>query len=619
MKERNDLSKLSENARLSLKLASQISQQLGSTQICPDHIFLGILTNEDSLGFMGKDISNIFQLIVGASPLEIDKKRLSKEINLSKEASEVIWSAYSFASKLSHVYVGTEHIILAILKRNDLDFVKRLSKIGIDYKRFEETLFSVATYPIGILSKPNINNQNLNDQGALIAFGRDLVFEAVSGKIDPVVGRESELAKIINILSRRKKNNPLIVGESGVGKTALVEALALKIANNDVPASLKDCKIIALDVASIMAGSKMRGDVEEKMLAIIEEVSNSKNTIVFIDEIHNILSSHIPGMPSDIVTVIKPALLRNDFRCIGATTLAEYRNYMEEDDALVRRFQPVVLEETSIIETVEILKKIKPVLEAHHGVSINYRILVDAVKLADRYVSDRYLPDKAIDLLDEACATRKLEAEAEYGDITKKIDELKKVEGEKESLIKDGKMEKASKLKDKVKKIKKQIEKWKQAKEKISKSKRYEVGLSTIRNVISKWTGIPVDTLGSNEKSSLINLSKRLANRVVGQTEAINAVSNAIKRARTGISDIDRPWASFLFLGPTGVGKSELAKVLTKELFGDSDKLIQIDMSELMEMHSVSKLIGSPPGYIGYKEGGQLTEQVRQNPHCVIL
>ncbi|MCK9368912.1 ATP-dependent Clp protease ATP-binding subunit [Candidatus Dojkabacteria bacterium] len=624
MKDENNLSKLSENAKLSVKLASQISTQLGSAQICPDHIFLGILTNEESLGFrtiktMGKDISNIFQLIVGSSPIEIDKRRLSKEINLSKDASEIIWSAYSWANKLSHVYVGTEHIMLAILRRTDLDFVKRLGKIGIDYKKFEDTLFNFATYPLGILSKPNIGNPGIDEQSSLSTFGRDLVLQANQGKIDPVVGREEELKKIINILSRRKKNNPLIVGESGVGKTALVEALALKIASGNVPTSLKDCRIVSLDIASIMAGSKMRGDVEERMLAIIEDVINSKNTIVFIDEIHNILSSHIPGMPSDIVTIIKPALLRNDFRCIGATTLSEYRNYMEEDNALVRRFQPVMVEETSIIETVAILKKMRPVLEEHHGVTINYRILADAVKLADRYVSDRYLPDKAIDLLDEACATRKLEAEGEYGDITKKTDELRAIEIEKEDEIKSGKLEKASKLKTKELKIQKEIERWNHAKEKISRSKRYEVGIDTIRGVISKWTGIPVDTLGSGEKSSLLNLDKQLARRVIGQTEAINAVANAIKRARTGISDMERPWASFLFLGPTGVGKSELAKALTKELFGDSDKLIQIDMSELMEIHSVSKLIGSPPGYIGYKEGGQLTEQVRQNPHCVIL
>ncbi|MCC7290413.1 ATP-dependent Clp protease ATP-binding subunit [bacterium] len=620
----NILTKLSENARQSINLAAEIAIQMFSHEIEPIHIFLGIIHNKASLGTrtlytMGVDMGDILKYIVNDKQFEFKKDSKTRlDFNLSESTKKIIRGAYSIASKLSHVYVGTEHILLSLLKQQD-EFTLNLGKKGLDYKAFEEALFNYATYPMGILSKPDNVPSIMPEQSALSVFGRDLVKEAEAGQLDPVIGRDTEIEKIINVLSRRKKNNPIIVGEAGVGKTALIEALSQRIADGNVPQALKESRIIALDISSIMAGSKMRGDVEEKMMAIVKEVTSSSDIIVFIDEIHNILSSGIPGMPSDIVAVLKPALTRNDFRCIGATTSNEYRQYFEEDNALVRRFQPVFVEETSVLDTIQILKRIKPILETHHGVRISKEALEGSVKLSDRYVSERFLPDKAIDLLDEAAATMKLEAEAEYGGISDLLSELRTVQVEKVSAIKKDLMEEAQVLKSKEHKLKSEIDKFEKKRLEVAKSKEYEVDISTVRKVVSKWTGIPITTLGNDERSGLININKSLNRRVVGQNEAVDVVSNAIKRARTGISDEDRPWASFLFLGPTGVGKTELAKALTEELFGNEDRLVQIDMSELMEMHSVSKLIGSPPGYIGYREGGQLTEKIRQHPHSVVL
>ncbi|KKR06423.1 MAG: ATPase AAA-2 domain protein [candidate division WS6 bacterium GW2011_GWF2_39_15] len=620
------LSKLSDNAKASLKIASEASKLLSANEVAPHHLFVGIVLNSKSLASrtiltMGFDIEKITKEIMGVTGTDFITIEKTKEtdIRLSSESQEVLREAYAIAHKLSHVYVGTEHILLALLKADKTELGRKLYTQGLDYKSVEEALFNFATYPAGILSKPENGPSMIMEQSALAAFGRDLVKESREGKLDPIVGREEEIEKMVNIISRRKKNNPLIVGEAGVGKTALVEALAQRIADGNVPQALKDAKIVALDISSIMAGSKMRGDVEEKMIAIIKEVTSSPNTILFIDEIHNVLSSGIPGVPSDMSGILKPALTRGDFRCIGATTMSEYTKYMEEDNALVRRFQAVLVEETSIADTIKILRRIKPILEAHHNVRIGKEALETAVKLSDRYVSDRYLPDKAIDLLDEAAATRKLAVEKEYSQISDLMNELRTTQLEKETDIKKGRMAEALEQKEQEGTLKKKIKQLEKERSISQKSREYEVDITTIRNVVSKWTGIPVATLGSDERSSLINLESTLGRKVVGQEEAVQSVASAIKRARTGISDENRPWASFLFLGPTGVGKTELAKVLTKILFGDEDRLIQIDMSEMMEMHSVSKLIGSPPGYVGYREGGQLTEKIRQQPHSVIL
>ena len=368
-----------------------------------------------------------------------------------------------------------------------------------------------------------------------------------------------------------------------------------------------------------MAGSRMRGDVEEKMLGIVDEVVESNNIILFIDEIHNILSSGVPGSPSEIASILKPALLRDDFRCIGATTTDEYSAYFENDNALARRFQPIMLKEPTIEESIQILKNLKPIFEAHHNINISNDAVELAVTLSDRYISDRYLPDKAIDLLDEASATKRLSVEGEYENISSLTAKLRGIQTAKKEYILRGQMEMAEKYKKNELSLLEKIKKLEIKREKSKKEKSREVNVEDIRIVVSSWTGIPLNTLGSKEKSALLRLDSRIKKLVIGQNEAVEGVVSAIKRARTGISDVSRPWASFLFLGPTGVGKTQLAKILASELFGDEDRLVQIDMSEMMEMHSVSKLIGSPPGYVGYQEGGWLTEKVRRNPHCVIL
>jgi len=617
-------SRLSKNAKVSLRYASIIAEHLKSKSVEPEHILVGIFLNESALATktiltMGFNVKDTLSRVLGVSNLDIviDTKT-PREIKFSKNSQTVLRKSFDWSQRYSHVYVGTEHLMLAILESKDI-FIKDLSKHGLDIKRFQKQLAEYATYPLGVLAKPEFTNSNLRNEGLLEVIGKNLVDVAREGKLDPLVGREDELNDMVKILSRRRKNNPIVVGDAGVGKTVLVEGLAQKIADGNVPPSLRDMKIVSLDVASIMAGSKMRGDVEEKVLEIVNEVVESNNTILFIDEIHTILTSGLPGSSSEIASILKPALLRDDFRCIGATTTDEYSGYFESDNALARRFQPIFLKEPSLEETVRILTNLKPILEAHHSINISDEAISLSVTLSDRYISDRYLPDKAIDLLDEASATKRLALEGEYGELSEIVSKLRSLQNAKEEYILKGRMESAANLKLKEASLKRKVSKLEAKRELRKKKKSSVVNADDVRKVVSNWTGIPLNTLGVKEKSALLKLDENINSFVVGQKEAVKAVVSAIKRARTGISDEDRPWASFLFLGPTGVGKTQLAKILAKELFGNEDNLVQIDMSEMMEMHSVSKLIGSPPGYVGYQEGGWLTEKVRRNPHSVIL
>ena len=620
------LSRLSKNARISLRNASIVAEHFKSEEITPKYILIGILLNRESLARktieeMGIEIGHLLNKLLDGSNLEItSNERKRRDIVLNQSSQEILRKAYDWSAKLSHVYVGTEHILLGILT-SEISLKKELENYKINSRNFRKQLGEYAIYPLGILTKPNIRPiiGSNGEESVIENIGIDLVSLAQEGRLDPVIGREEELDSLIKILSRRNKNNPMIIGEAGVGKTVLVEGLAQRIADGKVPPSLRDMRIVLLDVASIMAGSRMRGDVEEKVMNIVSEVVESSNTILFIDEIHNILSSGIPGSSSDIASILKPALLKDDFRCIGATTTEEYSMYIEEDNALARRFQPLQLEEATVEDTFEILKNIRVILESHHNLNIGEDAIESAVKLSDRYISNRYLPDKAIDLLDEACATKRIEIEGDYQDLSDLVNKLRVLQTTKSEQIEKGNMEKAEILNIQEEKLEKKIKKMEKECEKSKKRVDNTVNVDDVRNVVSKWTGIPLNTLGNKEKNALLKLEDELNKLVVGQKEAVEAVSNSIKRARTGISDEDRPWSSFLFLGPTGVGKSELAKALTKELFGDEDRLIQIDMSELMESHSVSKLIGSPPGYVGYREGGRLTEEVRRNPHSVIL
>lgn len=619
--------KLSENAKIAFRNAAQISSQFNSENIEPEYLFWGILLNKDSLavrlfgtmGFEAEDILKNFSDFVGIT-INTQSSKKPMKISFSKESSEIIRDAFRFANQMSHVYVGTEHIVSSILGKENLPFVRKLKRKGIDFEGYQDVLFNFATYPEGLLMKPSkIETEGLVEETALTVLGYDLVEAAKKGEFDPLIGREKELDMVVRILSRRKKNNPVIIGEAGVGKTALIEGLAERIAKGKVPPPLLNMRIFSLDVSAIIANSKLRGDIEEKVLAIIREVLNSDNIIVFIDEIHSILASSVPGSGVDIGSVLKPALLKDGFRCVGATTVEAYTQYFEEDSALVRRFQPVKLEEPSLADTEKILKQTKKLIEKHQKVSITQEAITSAVYLADRYISERYLPDKAIDLLDEAAATKRMEVESKYKGISKLHKDYKDLIFRKRDAVFVGKLELAKDYKLQEEGLKKEIEKMEKLRKRQTQKEHVEVDVNVIRKVISEWTGIPITTLDVAESKKLSRLDKILAKSVVGQKEAVNAVASSIKRARAGISSPNRPWASFLFLGPTGVGKTETAKVLTREIFGNEDKLIEIDMSEMMEVHSVSKLIGSPPGYVGYREGGQLTEMVRQNPHCVVL
>jgi ATP-dependent Clp protease ATP-binding subunit ClpC len=619
------LSRLSKNARISLRNAGIVAEHFETEEITPKYLFVGILLNRESLARktieeMDIETDKLLSKVLDGSNIDITTNGgKSREIRLSKTTQDILRKAYDWSAKLSHVYVGTEHILLGILT-SKIPLQKDLEKLGLDDVSFREKLGEFAIYPLGIISKPNVKMQGMDDDESIIEnIGIDLVALAKEGRLDPVIGREEELDSLIKILSRRNKNNPMITGEAGVGKTVLVEGLAQRIADGKVPPSLRDMRIVLLDVASIMAGSRMRGDVEEKVMNIVSEVVEDSNTILFIDEIHNILSSGIPGSSSDIASILKPALLKDDFRCIGATTTEEYSMHIEEDNALARRFQPIELKEASIEDTLQILRNIKPILESHHNINIDKEAIEASAKLSDRYVSNRYLPDKAIDLLDEACATKRIEIEGDYETLSNLVNRLRVLKKTKIQEITKGNMEKAEQIDEEENELEEKIEDLEKECEESKKRADNNVSIDDVRSVVSKWTGIPLNTLGSKEKNALLKLDKELEKRIIGQQEAVEAVSNAIKRARTGISDKTRPWASFLFLGPTGVGKSELAKALTKELFGNEDRLVQIDMSELMEGHSVSKLIGSPPGYVGYREGGRLTEEVRRHPHSVIL
>lgn len=617
-----------EKANMALNLAIDSAKKMGHTYVGSEHILLGLLREGDGVAYtvlseLGVDSNVISELMKEKIGTGI-RTRVTTD-DFTPRTKRILQIAVVQAARLGHNYVGTEHLLIAIVDESDSYAVRFLNELGVKEKdildKIENKLglsngleeSSYSNSPYSNKSRKNSNTKTLEQ------FGRDLTEMASKGEIDPVIGRHNEIERVIQILSRRSKNNPCLIGEPGVGKTAVAEGLALKIASGDVPEILKDKRIISLDLTGMIAGTKYRGDFEERIKNAMDEVKKAGNIILFIDELHTIIGAGSAEGSADAANILKPSLARGDFQVIGATTINEYRKNIEKDAALERRFQPVTVNEPSEEESIEILKGLRDRYEAHHKVKITDNSIEAAVKLSARYISDRFLPDKAIDLIDEAASRVRLRAYTAPDDLQEVETKIKNLDKEKEAAINAQDFESAAKIRDEEKSLKEELEnkkkKWSEKHEK----ENGEVTEEDIAHIVSSWTGIPVIQLTEEESERLLKMEDILHERIVGQDEAVTAVSRAIRRGRVGLKDPKRPVGSFIFLGPTGVGKTELCKALAEAMFGNENAMIRLDMSEFMEKHTVSKLVGSPPGYVGYDEGGQLTEKVRRNPYSVIL
>lgn len=608
-----------------LSIANELAVDLGNSYIGTEHILYGLACEEN--GVAGKVLEN--QNVTPEDILDKIEELIGGQVKenftvlgFTPRTKKILENAYLEAKKLGSNYIGTEHILVGIMKENDSLAIRILIDLDVN----PEDMYSDIAKTLNEFEE-SINNSNqekqesnsYNSTQSLNQFGTDLTKQAREGKLDPVIGRNEETDRVIEILSRRTKNNPCLIGEPGVGKTAVIEGLAQKIINGNIPENLKNKRVITLDITSMVAGAKYRGDFEERVKKCLAEVKKAQDIILFIDEIHTIVGAGAAEGAIDAANILKPLLARGEIQVVGATTIKEYRKYIEKDSALERRFQSVYIEEPSIDDTIRILKGIRDKYEAHHNVKITNDAIVAATHLSSRYINDRFLPDKAIDLIDEASSKVKLKSFIEPEYLKNMEKELDKITKEKEEAINTQNYERAAKLRDYenelIDKLEKENDSWKNKNNK----KVINIEKEDIEMVISKWTGIPTYKITESENEKLKNLEKSLHERVVGQEEAISAISKAIRRSRVGLKDPNRPIGSFLFLGPTGVGKTELTKALAESLFGNENSMIRIDMSEYMESHSVSKLIGSPPGYIGYDESNGLAEKVRRKPYSVIL
>ena len=586
------------------------AQKLGSEYVGVEHLLMGIASEKDSAGgkilhSFGITPEKIEQLLGGAHT-----SFFNRELYIAPRTKRVLELAAAEANELGNNYVGTEHLLLAILREGDGMTMSILERFGVTEDKMQKAFETVMN--------ESCKGGGSATLGDLSDYAIDLNERAKQGKIDPVIGRTNEINRVIQILSRRNKNNPVLIGEPGVGKTAIAEGLAQRIVENDVPEILKNCHIISLNMSSMVAGTKYRGEFEERLKKVIEEVKKHPEWILFIDELHTLVGAGATEGSMDAANIMKPALARGELRCIGATTLKEYKKYIEKDAALERRFQPVKVGEPTNEETVQILQGLRDKYEAFHKVKIPDEAIKEAVRLSSRYITDRFQPDKAIDVIDEAAAKIRMEASSAPKGLKQKEDELANIQKEKEAAVSAQNFEKAAVYRDQAKKLSDEIENlkkdWKGADQ-----DHLAVTPEDIAEVVAKWTGIPLQNLTQSDSERLLHLEDELHKRVVGQEEAVHAVAKAIRRARAGMKDPHRPIGSFMFLGTTGVGKTELAKALAECMFGSEKALIRFDMSEFMEKHEVSRLVGAPPGYVGYDEGGQLTDAVRKNPYSVIL
>lgn len=619
-------SRFTERARRVLMLAQQEAIRLGHDYIGTEHLLLGLIHEGEgvaakALGSLDIDLETVrgqVEQLIGRG------QGNGLELSYTPRAKKVIELAVEEALRLGHNYVGTEHILLGLIEEGDGVAAQVLLRLGADIQvvrqRVIELLGGVSTPGGGQQSNPHAGyaaggstNTPLLDQ-----YGRDLNKLAQEGKIDPVIGREQEIERVLQILSRRTKNNPVLIGEPGVGKTAVAEGLAQRIVENKIPEVLRSKRVVSLNMASIVAGAKYRGEFEERLKKIMDEIRQAGNVILFLDELHTLIGAGAAEGAIDAANILKPALARGELQTIGATTLNEYKKYVEKDAALERRFQPVMVGEPSVEDTIKILRGIRDKYEAFHKVQITDEAIESAVTLSHRYISDRFLPDKAIDLMDEAASRARLNALATPPDVTDLEKRLEKIRTEKEAAITVQEFERAAKLRDEEQKLRTELGE-KQKEHRQAGGERIVVSGEDIAQVVAIWTGIPVKKLAEEESERLLKLEEVLHNRVVGQDEAVKAVARAIRRARAGLKDPKRPIGSFIFLGPTGVGKTELARALAEAMFGDENAMIRLDMSEYMEKHTVSRLVGAPPGYVGYEEGGQLTDTVRRKPYSVIL
>ncbi len=620
--------KFTNSAEKAIEFANDIATSLGHNYIGTEHILYGLVKEGSGVAAKVLENQNITEELVLKEIEELIGRNENSQVNgtigFTPRTKRVIENAFREARKLGSDYIGTEHILIGIMREGDSIAVRIMLDLNVNPQKLYNEIVKVINEDDTSLSQnKNKNGQkslgSFNQTNTLNQYSTDLTKQAIEGKLDPIVGRKDEIERVIQILSRRTKNNPCLIGEPGVGKTAVVEGLAQKIIAEDVPEMLKNKRVVSIDISSMVAGAKYRGDFEERIKKCLNEVKKAGDIILFIDEIHTIVGAGSAEGAIDAANILKPLLARGEIQLIGATTLNEYRKYIEKDAALERRFSPVTVNEPTAEDTVKILKGIRDKYEAHHNVKITDEAIEAAVKMSVRYINDRFLTDKAIDLMDEAASCVKMKTYTQPDNLKELEEQIESTKNEKEEAIRVQEFEKAATLRDKEKtlreKLSKEQEKWN------DKNKRNVVEISNedIAEVIARWTGIPVKKLTQDENEKLKNLEETLHQRVIGQTEAVTAVAKAIRRGRVGLKDPKRPIGSFIFLGPTGVGKTELSKALAESLFGDENAMIRIDMSEYMEPHSVSKLIGSPPGYVGFDEGGQLTEKVRRKPYCVIL
>ncbi len=616
--------KFTNSAQVALEIATNLAIKLGHDYVGTEHILYGLVEEPNGVagrllekqGITIESILEQIEVLVGSNPANV----LSVEdIGFTPRTKRVIENAFIEARKLNSEYIGTEHLLVGIMREGDSVAVRIMMNLNVAPQKIYSEIVKLIKEGEEANSDNNKTYGSFNSTPTLNQYGTDLTKKAQEGKLDPVIGRQKEIERVVQILSRRTKNNPCLIGEPGVGKTAIAEGLAQRIIQGDIPETLKNKRVVSLDISGMVAGAKYRGDFEERIKKALNEVKKAGDVILFIDEIHTIVGAGSAEGAVDAANILKPLLARGEINVVGATTTNEYRKYIEKDAALERRFSPVMVEEPNKEDAIKILEGLRDKYEAHHNVKIPDESIKAAVEYSIRYVNDRYLPDKAIDLIDEAASKVKMKTYTKPDSLKKLDDEIEKLTREKEEAIATQNFEKAANLRDKEKNKKKELEE-KQEKWKNTNNKKVSiVTAEDIANVIATWTGIPVNKITESENEKLKNLEENLHKRVIGQDEAVTAIAKAIRRGRVGLKDPNRPIGSFLFLGPTGVGKTELSKALAENLFGNENTMIRIDMSEFMEPHSVAKLIGSPPGYVGYDEGGQLTEKVRRKPYSVIL